>query len=78
MSANKLKTMPDYNTLLKHILLTLNSRIRSNKKIVDYRTPLQPKNSLWAYVEIFLNSVPGKKSISIQRSNITLTDHCPM
>lgn len=35
MSANKLKTMPDYNTLLEHILLTFKSRIRSNKKIVD-------------------------------------------
>lgn len=37
MSANKLKTMPYYNKLLKHILglLTFNSRIRSNKNIVD-------------------------------------------
>lgn len=33
MYANKLKTMPDYNTLLKHILLTFNSRICSNKKL---------------------------------------------
>lgn len=35
MSTNKLKTMPDYNTLLKHILLTFNSRICSNKKTVN-------------------------------------------